>query len=241
MPISLVEKIATQAKEMGVYSFWVGAGSECMLHPQIADALKILLSANTIDCTFLSNGSLITDEISRIFVEHQTGQLSISLDAASSDVYKIVRRGGNLSRVEKNIQHFLDLRGDRLFPLLRVSMVKLKENEHEREAFLDKWKNRADVIDFQTCVDFSDIYDIDHVVNWKREACTQPFKRLYVEYDGTVYPCCSGYCVHFPLGNIKEMSLAEIWNSKKLNSFRKSVLDGNNLPKACRKCREIKG
>ena len=240
MPLDLVEKIAKEAKQLGVYSLWVGAGSECMLHPQIADALKILFSANTIDCTFLSNGSLITDEVARIFVEHQTGQLSISLDAASEEVYKIVRRGGTLPRVERNIQHFLDLRGDNLFPLLRVTMVKLKENENEREAFLKKWENRADVIDFQTCVDFQDINDIDNVVNWMKKPCFQAFKRLYVHYNGNVYPCCNGYGIHYPLGNIKDMSLAEIWNSKRLNDFRKLVLDGNTLPNFCRKCQEIK-
>ena len=238
MPLEMVQKIADEAKKMGVCLLWVGAGSECMLHPQIADALKILFSINTIDCTFLSNGSLINEEVSKVFVEHQTGQLSISLDAATPETYKKIRRGGVLEKVEKNIQRFLDLRGDNLLPLLRVSMVKLKENENEREDFLKKWENRADVIDFQTCVDFSDVYDIDNVVKWDPE-CSQPFKRVYIIEDGTIYPCCSGYCIHYPLGNIKDMSLEEVWNGEKIKKLRE-LLKRNEMPDFCRKCREIK-
>ena len=237
MPLELVQKIADEAKQMGVYSLWVGAGSECMLHPQIEDALKILFSINTIDCTFLSNGSLISEEVSKVFVEHQTGQLSISLDAATPETYKKIRRGGVLEKVEKNIQRFLEMRGDNLLPLLRVSMVKLKENEHEREAFLKKWENRADVIDFQTCVDFSDVNDINNVVKWHPE-CSQPFKRLYIREDGTIYPCCTEYAIHYPLGNVKDISLAEVWHGEKINKLR-ALLKQNNKPNFCRKCSEI--
>lgn len=237
MPLEIVQKIADEAKKMGVYSLWIGAGSECMLHPQIVDALKILFSINTIDCTFLSNGSLITEEISKVFVEHSTGQLSISLDAAMPETYKNVRRGGNLERVEKNIQRLLDLRGDKLFPLLRVSMVKLKENENEREAFLKKWENRADMIDFQTYIDFVDVNDIDNVKKWNPE-CTQPFKRLSILEDGTIIPCCSGYGTHYPLGNIKDMSLEEAWYGEKMNKLRE-LIKNNNMPNFCRKCRAI--
>lgn len=238
MSLDMIESLVEQAKAMGVYSFWGGAGSECMLHPQIVEALRILMDANTIDFTLLSNGSLLSYEVSRVFVEHQAGQLSISLDAATPKTYKIIRRGGTLDPVERNIQHFLDLRGNQLFPLLRVSMVKLDDNKDEREAFLEKWENRADVIDFQTCVDFRDVNDVEGVVKWSND-CTQPFKRLYINYDGTITPCCTSYGKYFTLGNARDMTLQEAWDCDTINKLRKMLLDGD-LPKSCRKCREIK-
>lgn len=131
----------------------------------------------------------------------------------------------------------MDLRGDNLLPLLRVSMVKLKENENEREAFLKKWENRADVIDFQTCVDFTDLNDINNVKNWNNE-CIQPFKRMYINYDGIIYPCCTAYTIHYPLGNIKDISLEEAWNGEKINKLRE-LLKKKDMPNFCRKCREI--
>ena len=237
MPLELIQKIADEARQMGVCSFVIGTGCESMLHPQIADALKILFSANALDYRLLTNGSLLTDEILQIIVDNQIGHLNISLDATTPETYKIIRRGGVLEKVERNIQRFLDMRGDNLLPLLRITMVKLKENENEREAFLKKWENRADIIDFQTCVDFVDINDLDNVVKWNPE-CTQPFKRLSIDYDGTIIPCCSGYGSHYPLGNIKDTTLEEVWHGEKINKLR-ALLKNKDMPNFCRKCREI--
>ena len=237
MPLEMVKKIADEAKKMGVYSFVIGTGCESMVHPQIVEVLKTLFSANAIDYRLLSNGFLLNDDILQVIVDNQIGHLNISLDAATPETYKIVRRGGILERVEKNIQRFLDLRGDNLLPLLRVSMVKLKENKNEREAFLKKWENRADIIDLQTCVDFVDVNDINNVKKYNPD-CTQPFKRITIFHDGTICPCCSGYGIHYPLGNIKDITLEEAWNGEKMNKLRE-LIKNNNMPNFCRKCREI--
>ena len=237
MPLELIQKIADEARQMGVCSFVIGTGCESMLHPQIADALKILFSANALDYRLLTNGSLLTDEILQIIVDNQIGHLNISLDATTPETYKIIRRGGVLEKVERNIQRFLDMRGDNLLPLLRITMVKLKENENEREAFLKKWENRADIIDFQTCVDFVDINDLDNVVKWNPE-CTQPFKRLNINYDGTITPCCTPYGGYWSLGNIKDTTLEEVWHGEKINKLR-ALLKNKDMPNFCRKCREI--
>ena len=237
MPLELIQKIADEARQMGVCSFVIGTGCESMLHPQIADALKILFSANALDYRLLTNGSLLTDEILQIIVDNQIGHLNISLDATTPETYKIIRRGGVLEKVERNIQRFLDMRGDNLLPLLRITMVKLKENENEREAFLKKWENRADIIDFQTCVDFKDTKDIYNVVKWNPE-CSQPFKRLYVNYDGTITPCCTPYGGYWSLGNIKDTTLEEVWHGEKINKLR-ALLKNKDMPNFCRKCREI--
>ena len=117
-------------------------------------------------------------------------------------------------------------------------MVKLDDNKDEREAFLKKWEGRADVIDFQTCVDYKDFYNLREVTKWN-PACTDPFKRLLVNYDGNIIPCCTGYGRYFSLGNAKDITLQEAWNCETINKLRELLLVGN-LPKACRNCREIK-
>lgn len=239
IPLDILRKIAAEAKEMGVYSFWVGAGSECTLHPQIVEALEILLSADTIDFTLLSNGSLLKDEILKTFIKHQRGQLSVSLDAATPETYKKIR-GASLENVERNLDRFLELRGDLLFPLLRVSMIKMEENRDEWDAFLEKWQGRADVIDFQTLIDHSDTggIDLNDAVNWRPNGCTQPFKRIVINERGDVTPCCTPYGHYLPMGNVRDMSLQEIWNGKGFSTLRKQLLSGNYC-KACRKCCEV--
>ncbi|MBY0470998.1 SPASM domain-containing protein [bacterium] len=62
--------------------------------------------------------------------------------------------------------------------------------------------------------------------------CAMPFSTLLLEPDGQVGACRIKGC-EFPVGNIKEQSLEEIWNSPKLRQWRKEFLDGK--PSTCQK------
>lgn len=235
MPLDLVKKIANEAREMNVNSLWIGASSECLIHPNIKEALNILLSVPTIDSTLLTNGSCLTKDIACILVDKQVKNVSVSLDAVYPKTYENIR-GGNLLHVEENIERLLRIRGDKDFPLLRVSMVKMPENKDQRERFLNKWEGKADIIDFQTLV----VYDKTKKIKKKKEymGCMDPFKRLHINYDGAIYPCCvSGYQEAHYLGNIKDITLMEAWNSPKLQQLREELRSGN-LSENCLRCCE---
>ncbi len=62
------------------------------------------------------------------------------------------------------------------------------------------------------------------------------FSRLSILEDGTVVPCCIDLDA-MKLGNIKEKSLKEIWNSDKLKKLRKLHLEGKfyQIP-TCKEC-----
>jgi sulfatase maturation enzyme AslB (radical SAM superfamily) len=59
---------------------------------------------------------------------------------------------------------------------------------------------------------------------------------MYVTYDGTVYPCC----YIFPdgaIGNARDNSIRELWNSDKMVRLRKAHLCGDLREyKSCLKC-----
>ena len=233
MPIELVQKIADNAREMNVASLWIGAGSECMIHPEIEKALDILLSVQTLDSTVLTNGSCLNEKIASLLVEKQAKNVSISLDASRADTYKEIR-GGDLAHVEKNIERLLKLRGNKDFPMLRVSMVKMLDNADQREEFLHKWEGKADIIDFQTLVSYGKAKEIKK--KEKYTGCMDPFRRLYVNYDGAIYPCCVlGYQDAHYLGNIKDSTLMDAWNSPKLKKLREELRSGN-LSENCLRC-----
>lgn len=234
MSIDLVKKIANESQKMKIASFWIGAGSECLIHPKIKEVLELLFSVQTLDSTLLTNGSCLDEDISRILIDKKVKNLSVSLDATRDDTYKEIR-GGNLSQVEKNINNFLKIRGDNLYPLLRVSMVKMKENIDQREEFLKKWEGKADIIDYQSLVTYGDNKNVStsKLVN----DCLDPFKRLYVNYDGSIYPCCTlEFQKGHYLGNVKNITLNEAWNCDKIINLREELRTGN-LSENCTKCR----
>ena len=66
---------------------------------------------------------------------------------------------------------------------------------------------------------------------------TAPWGQLGIYSDGSVAPCCNIVGRNYPIGNIKENTVKEIWNGNKMNKIR----DGfrNNEPnKVCQTCIE---
>lgn len=70
--------------------------------------------------------------------------------------------------------------------------------------------------------------------------CYAPSTTLTVDYNGNVNMCCNlvsyverhkDYC----LGNVKDSSLLDIYNSDRATIFRKNLLSGNR-PSICKKC-----
>ena len=91
-------------------------------------------------------------------------------------------------------------------PIIRLQIVKQQENEHEIEAFIEKWREYADEV---SIVDYKDTsgteVDTTPLPEWW---CAQLWQRLFVLADGDVVPCCravaEGTKKLFVLGNIKK-------------------------------------
>lgn len=65
--------------------------------------------------------------------------------------------------------------------------------------------------------------------------CNDAFRTMMFKSDGTVIPA-HGRCYNLTVGNIYEQSLDEIWNSKSLAQFRKTLIDAGGLLPACSRC-----
>lgn len=239
LPLTVLEDIARQAKELQIPSLWLGAFTEPMLHPQFTDVLRIIEKAEPVDYWITTNATVMTEEISDIITDIPLTKLSISLDAASAETYKKIR-GGNLDAVERNIDKFLEVRSRKnsKLPFLRVTFVEQDENRHEVEAFIDKWKDIADVVDIQTLFDFSwlqkkpeEIPDSE-LNNFK---CPEPFYHLTIRHDGRYSPCCNGMYESDSYVNVKDMSILDYWRSPELIEFARKI-DQKIYEGCCRRC-----
>ena len=56
--------------------------------------------------------------------------------------------------------------------------------------------------------------------------CPLPFTQLYLHSTGDVYPC--SFAQNYPLGNVRDQTLEEIWQGERLKEFRKSHLELKN-------------
>lgn len=62
--------------------------------------------------------------------------------------------------------------------------------------------------------------------------CYDPWKFIYIAYNGDVYPCCASRTLR--MGNLYEQDFTEIWNSENYRELRASV--NSNPVEVCRYC-----
>jgi len=66
-------------------------------------------------------------------------------------------------------------------------------------------------------------------------SCSDIDRTLMVKSDGRVIPC-HGRCYDLTIGDIYEMTLPEIWNSKAIQDLRRALVSAGGLMPACSRC-----
>jgi radical SAM protein with 4Fe4S-binding SPASM domain len=65
--------------------------------------------------------------------------------------------------------------------------------------------------------------------------CVEPWRSVYINAGGHVFPCCAYGVPKNTLGDLKEQSLEDIWNGPGFQELRRSMIEGHYLP-PCRNC-----
>ncbi len=243
LSLETIQKIADECQKEGMPSLILGLGAETLIYPKVKEVLEMIRKAGVMDIFFGTNGVLLNDNIISALFENNISRVEISLDAATPETYKKVRGYDLLPRIEANIEKLLEAKKARNSPLpvIRLCFVVMDINKHETQLFIDKWKDKVDYIDFQRCVDFS---EMDEPVRVSPEAmvsalkesfCSQPFYSLNIWGNGNVTPCCSFYGEKLVIGNIHQQSLKEIWEGEKMKVIREQILTKRFNP-TCQKC-----
>ncbi len=102
-----------------------------------------------------TNGMLIDDEKAHRLMDCGLTELNISIDAATPDTYRKVRRGGKLDTLHENIKRLLRVRQETRarFPLIGLNYVMLNENEGELVPFVEQAAEWG--VDFVNCITYA--------------------------------------------------------------------------------------
>ena len=103
LPLSVIEKILIQTKELGGKRFDI-TGGEPLLREDVRDIIRIGKSLDY-KIELVTNGSLITEEKLKKFKQLGLDAIAISLDGSNSEVYNSIRKQNEKTfyRVLKNI------------------------------------------------------------------------------------------------------------------------------------------
>lgn len=218
---------------------------EPLLHKDIASMVKIAKKTGKFKkVEFISNGSLLTPQLSERLIASGLDTLRISIQGISSKKYKEVS-GVNIDfdNLIANIRYFYENKKQtKLF--VKVLDIALEKNEDKLfyqlfsecsdRMFIEKVQPTYDGVEFTEGLECSEDRYGRNIE--KRQVCPLPFFMLGIFPNGDVQPCDNLYRPVI-LGNIHTKTIVDMWHSKTLRNFWKLQLQKkrNQHPK-CSLC-----
>lgn len=193
-----------------------------------------------------TNGSRLSPEFNQKIIDAGLDMVCISVEAVSSEGFKkIAKARVNYEKFVENVADLYNRRGScEIYIKIADSGLSTEEIEKFYSDFqpistkiavekLMGWSN-SDVKDF-TLGTNPDTYDGLPLI--PKLVCAYPFYVMAVNADGSISLCGNDWAQGTVVGNIRDNSLVEIWNSDNLYEFRKKMLLGNRKDiKVCADC-----
>lgn len=243
----IIDDIRRTGKKIKMLRF--AAIGEPLLHPQIAEMIEYAKKADIADSIdIVTNGALLTNELSDKLIKAGLSRLRISLEGLSSEDYlKNSDAKIDFKKFVDNIRYFYEHCGEtKMYIKIIDYMVQKKE---EQDLFYNTFSSITHDIAIEHLTPTIHEIDYDKLSGGMKtdkpqngeklmvsKICPQPFYMMQFNPDGNVVPCCS---MKYPciLGNADENSAEEIWHGKEYNDFRRKILKGiDNASKVCSEC-----
>lgn len=217
---------------------------ESLLHPKWFDLIDFASTMKIRPIAVLTNGMLLREEKISALID-RADIIVVTIDGTTARTYESVRINGSFTVVTKNIETFLKMRGKAKKPHLVLRMIRMRDTEEETEAFRLFWSGRigsGDIIQVSDCIDWAGSVTYRGVrenhMQKKRGPCRMLWKNLTVYHDGRVSPCCYDAEGELIVGDVREQSPRELWNSPVLKKMRDLHLTGQfDKLSTCARCK----
>lgn len=244
-PLEVFKRTMIESEKHGLCSVKLNYINEPLLRRDIPHFVEIARDHGVLNVYFATNGLLLKDDLARCLIDVGVSKIMVSLDAHTEKTFLKMRRSKHFKQIKKNILDFIRLRNSKglRFPLIRVNFLRTKVNQHEADSFIAYWKDKSDMIGFQTQVQMPGVDDdliAGHELVTDPRApfrCSFPYKLLTIDYNGQILPCCTFSGRVIPVGNIYYNSIADTWLNNRMKKIRSAHLfgQGRRIP-ACDHC-----
>ena len=232
---------------------------EPYLNPNFLEMVKYA-SEKGIYTSTSTNAHYLNEEQSAKTVESKLDRLIISIDGTTQETYEQYRIGGSLQKVIDGTKHIIAAK-KRLkskTPHIVFQFLVVKPNEHQlNDIQLLAKKLGVDEVVFKT----AQVYNFENgnslipdnikysrykknsdgtysIKNKLLNQCWRMWSSCVVTWDGVVVPCCFDKDAKHQLGDLKQQSFKELWNSEKYQNFRQSILKSRQEIDICKNCSE---
>ncbi len=201
---------------------------EPLLNKRLPDMIAYAKESMIADRIFLTtNGSLLTEQVSRTLVDSGLDEILISIEALDTEKYREIA-SVNID-YESFINNIRELYENRKNCKVFVKIVNTAINDEEIERFHSLYDKICDLAYVEAVmpvfegVDYSsNKFPETNKIGRQIEICTRPFFTMSVHPNGNVGCCIVDYSEEIVFGNVKEQSLVDIWNGIQFNDFRRT-------------------
>lgn len=238
------KRLIDEGVQNGLCSVKYNYLGEPTLNKRLVEMIEYAKQAGVLDVLFNTNATRLDEPLSRRLIASGLDKLFFSFDSPYRNQYNRIRVGADYDKVLANIKRFMDIRLEMgsITPFTRVSMVRMKDNADECEAFRELFEPIVDAVGFGDYLDHSnqDNPELMAVSLGSRQGkycCPQLWQRMFVHPDGYVTPCCIDAARELKLGNIFERSAQDIWLGEDYHRLRELHATGRfeDIP-TCARC-----
>lgn len=242
LDIQLYKRVLDEVRKYRCPSMAFHNNDEPLLLNDLDYRIRLAKKAGVMDIILNTNAILLTREKTHKLLKSGITKISFSVDAYNEKDYLSRRVGGDFEQVLKNIDYFMEQRkaSNLRLPTTRATCLLTRFGVEGMNKFLKFWKDKVDMVEFQN---FQPIQGYnEHLISPRATldthfTCNGPWQLLAIRPNADVLPCCSFYGTEIVVGNIKESSVYDIWNSGRMKRIREELLKDNfGFSPACRKC-----
>ena len=237
LDFDLFKKVIDECQKYHLYSVRFSWRGEPLLHPRIIDMLKYAKDAGIKEVSFLTNGAALSPEMIDGLIKNRLDWITVSFDGLY-DTYEYYRRPLKFEETIAKLK-MLQQRKKELGiqkPVLKVQTVwpAIEKNPTEYYQYMSQI---ADEVAFNPLKD-KDYFKEFEIEHYKDDyTCPRLWQRIFVSSSGNIGFCLSDVYEDCVIGNIKDMSLYDAWNSKAFQEIRQKHLEHKRFDYViCRRC-----
>ncbi|MDY0164431.1 radical SAM protein [Desulfobotulus sp.] len=219
-------------------------GGEPLLNPHFAAMVEKVKALGIPLVKTVSNGMLLTPEISEALMDAGLDEMEISLDGITPETSMRVRRGSDYTRTITNIKALIDLKKNKGTHLPKLSISNTQFPKNERDLISEEPSPAQYLIEeFSEYPEGTVHFKANWAMHWPEIKIDPDLYRIFIQtppsppvnycdnientltvrWNGDIVPCCYDLTSLEILGNIHHDTLENIWNNKLYISLRKSI------------------
>ncbi|CEK33958.1 molybdopterin cofactor synthesis protein A,molybdenum cofactor biosynthesis protein A,Uncharacterized conserved protein related to pyruvate formate-lyase activating enzyme,probable molybdenum cofactor biosynthesis protein A,Radical SAM superfamily [[Clostridium] sordellii] len=239
MPDNVVDAIAENVKKYNIPAVRFIRWGEPTLHPNYLSILEKVKNAGAL-IHINTNGSLLDEAQIQKLLDMHLDSIKFSFQGADEGTYNEMREGGDYLRLLDIVRKFHEMRGERDYPYIQISTTLTGETAEQIEGFKSDIGDYCDYynvgytklnhlnvdtmnIDEEEKKKIRRLQEHETINHTFRPVCVEAFDKLSINWNGDVTLCCGDYDNFMLVGNILDMDLKQIFNSRAADIYRDAI------------------